>query len=238
MKLGLSAVLLTLSLGALAAPKFSANVFQRPFTMPRNSFETGLIFDNNNIAQLAVDYGVTDKIQLGLSWKGLGEDNAPAEAISLNAAAYLFSTRYVSSMAKLSMPIYFQTQVVQELSGGMPTYIPLVRGHLNLVLLENLATLNWKESVNAEFAFHVRLSWQATHSLCLNLSTTAGILNTSGSHKHLFDTTPLNFSALYAITPMIDVLGQVGYKNLQTTNGSTGLTMMLGVLFRGGEIEG
>ena len=120
----------------------------------------------------------------------------------------------------------------------MPTYIPLVRGHLNLVLLENLATLNWKESVNAEFAFHIRLSWQATHSLCLNLSTTAGILNTSGSHKHLFDTTPLNFSALYAITPMIDVLGQVGYKNLQTTNGSTGLTMMLGVLFRGGEIEG
>ena len=73
MKLGLSAVLLTLSLGALAAPKYSATVFQRPFTMPQNSFESSLFFSDQNKASLGVDYGITDDFQIGLSWNGFGE---------------------------------------------------------------------------------------------------------------------------------------------------------------------
>src|SRR3989338_2831091 len=166
MKLALKAVLLTLSLGASAAPKYSATVFQRPFTMPQNSFESRLSFSNKNVAELGFDYGITNDIQMGVSWDGFDKSNMPEQALSINAAAYLFSTRYVSSFAKLSMPIYFENQAIKEISAGMPTYIPLIRGKLNLLLLERLATVQWANETSADFAFNTKLSWQATHSLC------------------------------------------------------------------------
>src|SRR3989338_156054 len=131
MKQIITAFFITMSLGTLAAPKYSATAFQRPFTMPKNSFESSLSFSNKNVAELGFDYGLTDLIQMGIGWRGLDQNNQPTQALSINVAADLFSTPYASAMAKLSMPLYFQNQLIQEVSAGMPTYIPLVRGYLN-----------------------------------------------------------------------------------------------------------
>lgn len=239
MKLKLSSVLFTLSLGVMAAPKYSATVFERPFTMPQNSFESTLMFSNDKMMLLGADYGITDDIQLGLGWDGFEtvrtNNIAPTQSIAVNAAAFLFSTRYASSMATVSMPLHFDKMAVQSVSLGVPTYVPVVRGRLNLVFLENLIELKWLDRASADFKFETRVSWQATRSLCLNLITSPAILSTSGNHTHLIDVTPLKFKALYAITPMIDVFGSVGFDNIQNAAGFSG---MLGVGFRGGDIEG
>ncbi len=236
MKLALKAVLLTLSLGAVAAPKYSVTVFERPFTMPRNSFESVLHFTDDNMLALGADYGITDHTQIGLGWDGFDTaGNMPTQKISFNAAQFLFSTRHVSSMATFSMPFNFNRMVLQEVSLGMPTYIPLVRGKVNLVLLENLAKINWLAETYADFKIETRLSWQATHALCLNLITSPATLSTSGNHAHIIQATPLKFKALYAITPMVDVFGSIGLNNIQNASGLSG---MLGVALRGGDIEG
>lgn len=226
-----------LSLGLLATEKYPAAVFERPFTMPQNSFESSIRFDKGNVFQLGTIYGITDHTEIGLFWNGFGTAKAmPEQAISLALAQFLFSTKHVSSMATLSVPFHFEQMVLNKVSLGLPTYVPIVRGKLNLVFLEDIATLQWKESTFAEFAFHVRLSWQATHSLCLSLVTTPGTLSTAGNHTHLIDVSPISLKALYAITPMFDVVGEAGFKNILQAKDN--VVMMLGVSFRGGDIEG
>jgi hypothetical protein len=63
-------------------------------------------------------------------------------------------------------------------------------------------------------------------------------MNTLGDHKHIGQATPLTFKALYAISPMLDIVGSIGYDNIQSFESTRGLTGMLGIAFRGGDIEG
>lgn len=233
------ALLSTLSLGLLATEKFPMTVFERPFTMPRNSFESTLFFSDNNLLMLGADYGITDHTQIGLGWGGLDtKESAPVQKISVMASQFLFSTRHVSSMATLSIPLHFERMIFQEVNLSLPTYIPVVRGKFNVVLFENLAKLNWSAQTHADFKFETRLSWQATHVLCLNLITDLATVNTLGNHKHIGQATPLTFKVLYAITPMIDIMGSIGYDNIQKYESTVGITGMLGVAFRGGDLEG
>ncbi|MBH1989159.1 MAG: hypothetical protein I8H75_01260 [Myxococcaceae bacterium] len=226
------------SIGAWSFAKYPMTVFSRPFTMPRNSFETALRFSNSNAVSLSADYGITDHFQLGLSWAGLQAGNEPDQKISLNLAHYLFATKYLSSMAIASIPFHFDASVVKGMSLSMATYIPLVRGYLNLVLLENLITIDWSSNPQAIFAFETRLSWQATEALCLNLVTNWAQISTTGDYEHVGLRTPLFLKALYAVTPMIDVFGQIGYNNLQKIDRKEGgLIAMLGIALRGGSIE-
>jgi hypothetical protein len=229
------AAFLSLSFTALSAP-FPVTVFQRPFTMPTNSFESSLRLDKDNVFKLGTVYGITDHTEIGLSWGGFKTAGAEAaQSISLNLSQFLFSTRYLSSMATFSMPFNFERMVLQSIEIGMPTYVPIIREHFNLVFLEDIVKLNWKEQTYAEFAFHVRFSWQATHSLCLSLTTSPGKVSTSGNHVHIGNVLPVFASALYAVTPMVDITARAGFGNIQNV---TNLTMMLGVAFRGGDIEG
>lgn len=226
-----------LSLGLLATEKYPTALFERPFTMPQNSFESSIRFDKGNVFRLGTVYGITDYTEIGLSWGGFGTAEVkPEQAISLNFAQFLFSTRHVSSMATLSVPFHFEQMVLNKVSLGLPTYVPVVRGKLNLVFLEDIATLEWKKDTFAQFAFHVRFSWQATHLLCLSLVTTPGTLSTAGNHTHLINVSPISLKVLYAITPMVDIVGEAGFKNIRQAQDS--VVMMLGVLFRGGDIEG
>lgn len=211
-------------------------VFQRPFTMPQNSFQSSLNFSNSNMLMLGADYGITDKFQIGLGWEGLDTaGKLPTQKLSLNAAHFLFSTPYASSMAVFNMPFYFDRMVLQQVNLSLSTYIPLVRGHLNLVLLEDLVKFSWLTDTAADFKISTRLSWQATQALCLNLVTSPATLSTSGEHTHIIQKTPLELRALYAVTPMVDIVGSLGFDNIQN---ASGFSAMLGVLLRGGDIEG
>ncbi|MEI6805835.1 MAG: hypothetical protein WCK49_04945 [Myxococcaceae bacterium] len=228
-----------ISFSVLAAPKFSATVFQRPFTMPTNSFESSLSFDRGNFLKLGMDYGITDHTQIGLSWGGFSTAGADAtQSVSLNLAQFLFVTHYASSMAKFSMPFNFDRMVLNRIDFGMPTYVPVIRGHFNLVFLENLASLKWKEETLAEFAFHVRFSWQATHALCLNLTTSPGTVRTAGNHVHMGSILPVSAMAIYAVTPMVDIIADAGFGDVTDIRNLENFSMMLGVLVRGGDIEG
>lgn len=229
-------LLFVFSLSSLAATKYSMAVFQRPFTMPQNSFESSLRFSNANILMLGADYGITDQFQIGLGWEGMDTaGKLPMQKISLSAAHFLFSTSYVSSMAILTLPFHFDRMVLQQVNLSLSTYVPLVRGRLNLVLLEDLVKFSWLTDTYADFKISTRLSWQTTHALCLNLITSPVTLSTSGNHAHIIQATPLHFSALYAVTPMVDVVGSIGLDNIQN---AAGFSAMLGVALRGGDIEG
>ena len=160
--LALKIVLLTLSLGAFAGPKYSITVSERPFTMPQNSFETSLSFSNKSFALLNSVYGITDNFQLGLEWGGLDTGNFPDQKVSLGAQHFLFSTPYLSGKGVMRMPFHFNRMVLQEIALGMPAYVPVVRGKLTLIFLENLITVKWLEDTKADFQFSTRLSWQAT----------------------------------------------------------------------------
>lgn len=231
----LTAVLLTLSLGVFAGHRYSITVSQRPFTMPENSFETSLGFSNKSSVLLNSAYGITDNFQLGLEWGGLDTGNFPDQKVSLSAQHFLFSTPYLSSKAVMKMPFYFNRMVLQEIALGMPAYVPLIRDKLTLVFLENLMTVKWLEDTKADFQFSTRLSWQATQSIWLYLSTNLGTLSTQGNHSHIVQATPLTFFALYAVTPMVDITAETGFKDIQN---QTDFTVMLGVAIRGGNIEG
>lgn len=237
MGFALKAILLSLSLGALAAPKYPITVFQRPFTMPKNAFESVLSFSNDNIMKLGADYGVTDSFQMGFDWGGLDMSNSPSKKISLNAAHYLFSTPYASSMATFSMPFYFSKMVLQSVTLGMPTSIPIVRGHVSWIVFEDLITLDWLENVYSNFQFGTRISWQATPSLYFSLGTSLGTLNTLDENTHIFQTTPIKLGVIYAVTPMVDLIGSLKVNDLQQSK-TTEFIATLGVVFRGGNIEG
>lgn len=239
MKILLLISIMTVTGGLFAAEKYAISVFERPFTMPKNSFETGLRFSKSNIAEIDVDYGITEHFQLGLSWDGVNMNNKVDRRISLNLSHYLFSTRYVSSMAIVRTPFVFNSNVIQEMTVSVPTYIPLVRGHLNLVLLENIVKVDWLKAPYADFAFQTRLSWQATHAFCISLISSPGKLSTSGNHVHILNQTPLSVRALYAITSMVDIVGSIGYENVQQVHvWENNFTAMIGFSLRGGDIEG
>lgn len=231
----LKTILLTLSLGVFAGPRYSITVSQRPFTMPKNSFETSFGFSNKSFALLNSVYGITDNFQLGLEWGGLDTSNFPDQKVSLGAQHFLFSTPYLSAKAVMKMPFNFNRMVLQEIALGMPAYVPLVRDKLTLVFLENLVTVNWLEDTKADFQFSTRLSWQATQAIWLYLSTSLGTLSTLGNHNHIVQTTPLTLFMLYAVTPMVDITAETGFRDIQN---QTGFTVMLGVSIRGGNIEG
>lgn len=233
-----TSVFLVVSLSSIAAPKFSKTAMERPFTMPQNSFESNLGFSTKNISSLGVDYGITDNIQLGVGWSGFDLDKNPEQSIRLNAAAPVFSTSFVSSMARVSMPIYFTSLPAQEISASMPLYFSIISGKLSLALLEDFFTINWADSTHASFAFNTKLSYQATHSLYMALGTSLGTLSTAGDHQHLANSFPIRFSVLYAVTPMVDLLGGIEYSNLVNHTGTAGLGLSFGMLFRGGAIEG
>jgi hypothetical protein len=235
-KVILSLVLSVFSLAVLAGPKYSMSVFQRPFTMPQNSFESSLKFSNSNMMILEADYGITDQFQLGLAWEGFDTaGKLPNQKISLNAAHFLFSTPYASSMLVLNMPFYFDRMVLQQINLSLSTYVPLVRGHLNLILLEDLAKFSWLTETYADFKISTRFSWQATQALCLNLITSPVTLSTSGEHTYILQATPIHFKALYAVTPMVDIVGVMGFDNIQN---ASGFSALLGIALRGGDIEG
>ncbi|MEI6807017.1 MAG: hypothetical protein WCK49_11050 [Myxococcaceae bacterium] len=239
MRLALNAVFLSLSLMTLATTKYPMAVFERPLTMPKNSFESALLFSDDHMMMLGADYGITDYTQIGLAWDGFETaESAPVQKISLIGAQFLFATDYVCSMAVVAMPLHFNDSVFREVSVSLPTYIPILREKFNIVLFENIVKLHWREEAQADFKFETRFVWQATHSLCLSLVTDWGTVNTSGAHKHIAQATPLIFEALYAITPMLDIVGVLGYDNIQSFESTKGLTGMLGIVFRGGDIEG
>lgn len=227
--------LLFTGLSAIGSTKYSATVFSRPFTLPQNSFDTTVNFSNERFASLSANYGITEQLQLGLEWQGLDVGYMADQKIALNAAHFLYTTRWVSAMTKFNLPFHFNRLVLQDFTSSAPTYAHIWRGKINLVFLEDLVKISWLEETHAIFNLSTRLSWQATHALCLNLKTNWVALNTLGNHVHIGQTTPVEFSTLYAVTPMVDVIGSVRFLNVQNV---TGFSAMLGVSLRGGDIEG
>ncbi|MES2503653.1 MAG: hypothetical protein V4534_02120 [Myxococcota bacterium] len=233
-------VLLSLLLAsALLAESYPIALVDRPLTMPRNSFESTLRFDQKSLMQLGMGYGFSDNMQLGISWDGMeapsGATPVPKRRINLTGAYWAFNSPYISGRANFILPFNFDRMVLQELFVGFALFVPVKRGLMNVVLFDQLMTLNWYEAeTQATFHFPIRLSWQVNPAICLNFKTELAEFNTSGHHEHLIKKTPLYLEALYGITSEIDVIGLAGFGNIQN---ATNLSLMLGVNFRGG-LEG
>ena len=234
------ALALTLvSMGVLAKTEFPTAMLERPFTMPKNAFESGLQFKNTAVGIMSFDYGITHDFQAGVSWGGLTTDDQglqPEMNMAVNLGYFLFSTRYASSMANFTLPFHFENDVLKKASFSFTTSIPLIRGHLALLAFyDDLIALDWTNGLKANFNFPLRLNWQATPHLYLKLATNLVNFSTTGVHTHIIDKTPLTFSALYAVTKSVDLVGSFGFTNVQDCKDAV---LMLGMAFRGGELDG
>ncbi|MES2504081.1 MAG: hypothetical protein V4534_04300 [Myxococcota bacterium] len=232
-----TAFLASISLG-LCAGSYPTQMLDRPFTLPQNSFESGVKFNNAQVGVLKTDYGITDDFQIGLSWGGMAtqEDMKPDMKMNINLGYFLFTSPYASGMLNASMPFYFESAVTQSASFALTTSVPLIRGHLGMLLFyDDLVALDWSKGFHASFNLPVRLNWQATSQLYLKLGTSVANLRTTGEHDHLFNKTPLELSALFAVTPFVDIVGSVSFPKLQQPND---VVMMIGFDIRGGSLEG
>jgi hypothetical protein len=227
-------------MSATAKSTYPLQMLDRPFTMPKNSFQSSLQFKNSAVGIMSTEYGITDDLELGLSWGGMstsGQHLQPEMNMTVNLAYFLFSKPYASGMVNFSLPFYFESQVLHKASFALTTSVPLVRGHLGLLLFyDDLVALDWsKETLQASFNFPVRLNWQATDQFYLKLGTSLGTLNTAGPQISMIDKTPLKLEALFAVTKSVDLLGSFGFANVQQPKN---IVMMLGISVRGGELDG
>ena len=232
----LSIILTFMALGTIAS-EYPLPMLQRPFTMPKNSFESSIQFKNSAVGVLSTDYGITDDFQLGLSWAGMSTNRLdPAMQMSINAGYFTFANNWIANMVVASLPLYFEKNALHAFALSAPTAVPIIRGHLGLLLFyDDLVALDWENGFVAKFNFPLRLNWQATDRLFLRLGTNLATLSTNGEHNHLFKTSPLTLSGLFAVTKNVDILGSFGFPNLQKP---TDMVMMLGVAFRGGALDG
>ena len=227
------------SMGAVAKSEYPLQMLHRPFTMPKNAFQTSMQFKNSAVGIMSAEYGITHDLELGLEWGGMGtkgQDLQPEMSMAVKLGYFLFSTPYASSMLNFSLPFHFESNVLQKASLSLTTSVPIVRGHLGLLLFyDDLVALDWsKETLQASFNFPVRLNWQATEQLYLKLGTSVGTLSTTGSHVSIADKTPLKFETLFAVTKSVDLLGSFGFAAVQKPSD---MIFMLGVSIRGGELD-
>lgn len=228
---------LTLLVATVAFAQYPVSALSRPLTTPRNMFETSLSFNNTRFAEVRIDWGVSNDIQVGLDWAGLSARGlTPSRQVGLHGAYALFESEYVRSKVNVDLPIFLQQSVLQEIGFSLPTYFAVIPEHLNVVLLEDLVTLGFNNEVNAQFRFPVRLFWQATRAFSLSLGTDLATVNTHASKReyadtHILETTPVRLHGLYAVTPEVDVFSAIGIANAQN---ATGISAALGVVVRTG----
>ena len=219
-------------------------MLQRPFTLPTNSFETGIKL-KASASQLAMnslhlDYGITNDFQIGVSWNGMSanhnfSDLTADQALSLNLGYFLFANHYAASMLAFSQEFHLDnSRVAKSSSLSMPTSIPLVQGRLALMTFNrDLIKMDWEKTV-AEFNLPIKLNWQATDRLYLTAETLLGKLSTDGNHTHIFQQHDYWFQGLYAITPAIDVVAKTGYNSAP----DSGFAFIAGINIRGGMLDG
>ncbi|MBL4819337.1 MAG: hypothetical protein JKY15_08990 [Deltaproteobacteria bacterium] len=206
--------------------------------MPKNAFESKIKFNNSSVGIISTDYGITNDFQIGISWGGVASQNLkPDRSISLNVGYYALTTPYSFTMLSMSMPFYMEKDPVRNVSFAAPTVFTIIPSTLGIMAFYNdLVALKWsKNKVEADFAVPFQLYWQPTEQLYLNVSTEIARLNTAGNHSHIAQTTPLNFGALFAATDSIDVMGSFEFSELQDP---TKVSLMLGMAFRGGRLNG
>lgn len=240
-----------------ASNTYPTAVLSRPFTMPSNSFETTLKFKTGShgakdeafysLNTLSAGYGVTDDLELGLSWDGMKMDNLAfgnlqaTPSVSLNAGYFLYAIPYVAAMASLSIPFHFDSEVVKSTSFAMPTSFSIIKSKLSfLTFYYDTVKIHWrdngdKKQYTVDFRFPLKLSYQATSNFFAGISTEIAALSTDGKHSHIGQTTPLYLNATYAVTRAFDIVAQTGFDNVQDWRNS--FSFVAGVTYRFGAID-
>lgn len=238
--------------------RYPTAVFSRPFTIPANAFEAALTLKTGShgtsdtafysVNSLSFGYGVTNDLEIGLSWDGIKFDNLAGAnlkanpSVSLNAGYFLYAIPRVAAMTSLSIPLYFDNEVIKTTSFAMPTSFSIIKGKLAfLTFYYDTIKIHWRDSEDkkqftADFRFPLKLSYQATNNFFVGISTEIGALSTDGQHSHIGKTTPLYLSATYAITRAFDIVAQTGFNNAQDWRNS--FSFVAGVTYRFGAIDG
>lgn len=242
--------------------RFPTSILSRPFTMPRNSFESKINFKAGShvdpsslysLSNLSLDYGITEDFQLGLSWNGVETTNSfnkfsTDNSLTLNAGYFLFAVPYAAAMATLSIPFHFDNQVIKTTSFAMPTAVTAVKNKLSFLFfyydtvkvywrtIPNTNPENVKNQFTVDFALPVQLGYQATESFNIALSTNIATLSTDGKHDHPGKTIPIHLNLTYAVNSFLDLTGKLSLDNAYDAANTFSFTA--GVVYRFGMLEG
>lgn len=225
---------------------YSTSVSQRPFTLPAGVGEVGgkikLSSDKNAVALdfVHLSLGVTNDLQLGLSWGGIQFPAlSPATSLNVSAGYSLFANDWIASMASLEVPFHFEDQNIRNVSFAMPTVFPIIKGLSIVGFYDSLLNFQfhdriYKVSVNLPIA----VAYQATQNFALDVSTRIAKFDIGAlmNQTYIWDSLPVRVKALYAFTNAFDIVGTVGFADAFSPKDTFSVT--LGAQFRIGDLNG
>jgi|GEM_PF-3687240 len=227
---------------------------KRPFTLPQGSVEASGDMKFQNFAaetvgavapdiaslnSLGVKVGVTDDLTFGLSWGGFQIPKMnPAKSINTGIGYFVGANKYFATMVSLDVPFHFEADVVHNVSFAAPTVFGIVKDVSVLAFYDGLVDFHFaNKSYSASFNLPVKLGYQATDRLALDVSTTLATFHVGGAkdHSYIWQAAPVNVGALYAITNAFDVVGRVGFSDVAKPKDSFAFT--LGLNYRIGILD-
>lgn len=229
-----------------AGRDFPMAVSDRPFTMPKNSFEAaGSVkyhpqphLNGLSLNRLSLAYGLTDDLQLGLSWGGFSVPDLDVEkSLGLSVGYFAFANAYAAGMVQLDVPLYFQTNAVKTISFSAPTAFGIVPGVGLLAFYSDLVALDVVDKYVA-FNFPLKLSWQATKQLHLGISTSLAEFRVGRGEgqTYIWNKPSVNLDALYALDGTFDVFASIGVSNARDLTNS--FATSVGIAYRFGALNG
>jgi hypothetical protein len=249
------------SVEAKAGPSssaYSTALIERPFTLPGGTAEisgkmkfgnfsrTGDVVapDMVSVDRIAMSVGITDRVQFGASWSGFqipNVKNTIHRSANANLGVFLGATNWFASMASVDAPLNFNNvksarDVFSSVSFSMPTAFGIGVKNLSfLAFYDGLVDFRFADKkYEASFNLPIKVGYQATRSLWVDLSTNIAKfeIGSDKAHSYIWKKAPLNFKALYAITNVFDVVADIGVDDVTKPKESFAFT--LGVNYRVG----
>lgn len=237
---------------------FPTALLARPFTLPAGTAEIGgrmklgvhqdaagkTAPDLVSLNSLSLGVGVTDDLQLGLSWGGFQIPNVkPAQGIDINAGYFLFANKWAAAMASLNVPFHFNSDVVNNVTFAMPTAFGVVQNVSILAFYDSLIDFGFgkkdgNRKLNASFSLPIKLGYQATPNLWVDVSTRLAKfeVQTGKDHSYFWKSAPIKVRGFYAITNAFDVVADAGFDDV--FNAKDTFAVVLGIQYRMGNLDG
>lgn len=197
----------------------------RPFTMPRNSFESTVKFSTKKVLDedkrtgelhLGVDYGITNDFQIGLAYMGGLEfkNTKDTHRLSVGLSYTTFATSVAEGMLNVETPLTFQGDIASEVNVNPMIGIGLVPKYLGLLILHDdfvkfdFGSVNDKDGKNGArelgitMNLPIRLGYQITQHVRTDLGTSIGTLALLPKHEEKGSDKMTSHVFIHEKTPM------------------------------------
>lgn len=232
---------------------YPSALIKRPFTLPQGSFEVSgaMKFGNHrddsgavandmaSLNSLSARVGLTDDLQFAVSWNGFQIPKMnPTKSVNAGLGYFVGANRFFATMVSVDVPLHFNSDVVRNVQFAATTAFGVTKDISILAFYDNLVDFRFAgKKYEASFNLPIKVGYQATDSLWLDVSTTLATFQVGSSkeHSYIWQAAPVKVRGLYAITNAFDVVADVGFDNVVKPKDSFAFT--LGLNYRIGILD-